>query len=163
MTEPVVITLLGEPQGKGRPRIGRMANGRPIAFTPAATRSYETALRVAATHAMGDRAMLEGPVTVEMVATFPVPASWSGVQRRRALFGSRRPTTKPDLDNLLKTLDAFNQVVWADDRQVVEATVSKLYGTQPGLTVTVRELVAVEHAAAPAKAPVEDLPLMAAG
>jgi len=133
--DPVVITLLGEPQGKGRPRIGRGAHGRPMAFTPAATRSYEAALRVAATQAMQGKVPLEGAVSVTMVATFPVPASWSRRKRAAALDGSLLPTCKPDVDNLLKTLDACNEVVWRDDRQIVQAIVTKRYGEQPGVMI----------------------------
>lgn len=135
MPEPVVITLLGEPQGKGRPRIGRGAHGRPMAFTPAATRSYEGALRLAATQAMQGRVPLEGAVLVEMIATFPVPASWSKKKRAAALARDLLPTCKPDVDNLLKTLDALNEVVWRDDKQIVRALVWKNYGEQPGVVI----------------------------
>lgn len=161
MAEVVSIVLAGEPRGKGRGRVGRLADGRPTIFTPAETRKYETALRVAATQAMAGRTLLEGPIRVEVVATMPVPLSWSGVQRRAALWGNRRPTSKPDVDNILKILDALNQVVWADDRQIVEAVCVKRYGAQPGLAITAWELIAVQPV--PAPKPVDDLPLLAAG
>lgn len=138
----IVIILAGAPQGKGRPRIGRMANGRPMAFTPANTRSYESALRLAAQERMRDRAPWDGPIELQMEARFPVPASWSRRKREDALAGRLAPTTKPDADNLLKTLDALNEVVWRDDRQIVSATVRKLYSERPALWIRVAPLLA---------------------
>lgn len=131
----VLVSLRGAPVGKGRGRVGKLRDGRPVVFTPAATRSYETSLRVAGTNAMEGLTPFDGPVAVEMVSTFPVPASWSAAKRRRALTGLLRPTTKPDADNLLKVLDALNQIVWCDDRQIVQATVIKRYGDEPGVAI----------------------------
>lgn len=134
-TEPVTIELRGPPQGKGRGRVGRGAGGRPVVFTPAATRSYEGMLRLAAAEAMRGRLPIDGPILLEMVATFPVPASWSVRKRQQALDGILSPTTKPDADNLLKVVDALNEIVWRDDKQIVVAMVTKRYGAEPGLSI----------------------------
>ena len=156
--DPVVIELRGMPEGKGRGRVGRLKNGRPMVFTPAATRKYEDALRYAASQAMQGRAPLEGALSVQMRATFPVPTSWSKKKQAAALGLAHRelawpslakwpdlhpkiyPCVKPDVDNLLKTLDALNEVVWRDDKQVCEATVVKRYGAEPGIAIVVRVL-----------------------
>lgn len=134
MTE-IVIELLGVPQGKGRPRFVR-ATGH--AFTPAKTRSYESMLQGAALDVMGGRKPLDGPVRVSVEAYFPVPASWPKSRRAAALSGERRPTTKPDADNLLKVLDSMNEVVFRDDKQIVTAQIDKHYSDRPRLVVTVR-------------------------
>ncbi|MCC6776660.1 MAG: RusA family crossover junction endodeoxyribonuclease [Hyphomicrobiales bacterium] len=135
---PVVqIVLGGTPQGKGRPRFVR-ATGH--AFTPAATRRYESALRYAAQQAMGTSTPLDGPLCVVVVAIFPIPASWSGKKRAEALSGSLWPTVTPDADNLLKVLDALNEIVWRDDKQVVDARVVKRYGERARLIIEVREI-----------------------
>lgn len=43
-----------------------------------------------------------------------------------------------DVDNLLKIVgDGLNKIVWVDDRQIVEASVTKKYGSQSSLTVSV--------------------------
>lgn len=132
----IIIALRGAPVGKGRGRIGKLRDGRPVVFTPAATRSYEASLRVAGTDAMEGLEPLDGPVGIEVVATFPVAASWSGVRRRQALAGQLLPTTKPDSDNILKICaDSLNQIVWCDDRQIVQATVIKRYGAEPGVVI----------------------------
>ena len=127
----VDIFLPGEPIGKGRPRF---AMGRT--YTPPATVAYEYALKTEAALAMRQTGLepFEGPVAVKVVAYFSIPKSWS--KTRRA--GAYLHTTKPDLDNVLKMLDALNGVVWLDDAQVCEATVSKRYTTdEPGLQITV--------------------------
>lgn len=134
MTPAVVIRLPGVPRGKGRPRFSRVS-GR--AYTDAQTESYEGALRLAASQAMSGEPPLSGPLALIMTAVFPVPVSWSRVRRRNALSGKTRPTGKPDCDNLLKTVDALNQIVWKDDAQIVSALIMKEYGETPGVTITV--------------------------
>ena len=47
-----------------------------------------------------------------LTATFPVPTSWSRRKREAALTGTIQHIKKPDCDNLLKCVDALNQVVW---------------------------------------------------
>lgn len=134
---PVTIRLAGVPVGKGRARFVR-ATGH--AFTPEKTRNYESALRVAAGEAMIGRTPIEGPLTVSVMAAFPVPASWSKKKQQAALANLVRPTGKPDADNLLKALDALNQIVFRDDAQIVEAHVGKAYSATPELVVIVRPL-----------------------
>ena len=134
MSDAISITLAGEPRGKGRPRFAR-ATGR--AFTPEATRSYEGALRYAAHQAMAGRSLLDGPLTARLRAVFSVPASMSKGKRELALAGILVPIKAPDADNILKTLDALNNVVFRDDKQVVQATISKFYGDQPALHIEI--------------------------
>lgn len=135
VTRSVTIELFGLPRGKGRPRFVR-ATGN--AYTPQTTRSYEAALRYAAQVKMAGKAWLEGPLRIEALFAFPVPASWPNKRRADALAGLVRPTGKPDIDNLIKSLgDAFNGVVWRDDSQVVSAQVAKRYSDHPRLWVQV--------------------------
>lgn len=136
--DSVTIRLAGVPVGKGRPRFAR-ATGH--AYTPGKTRTYEAALRVAAGEAMDGREPVEGPVAVQIIAAFPIPQSWSKKKRYAALVGEVRPTGRPDLDNLLKALDAFNEIVFRDDAQIVQARISKVYATVPALTIVVDPLV----------------------
>lgn len=137
MSAPILIRLAGAPMGKGRPRFVKQT-GR--AFTPAATRSYENSLRIAADLAMNGRDPLEGPVSVTVTAVFPIPASWSKKKQDAAAAGLLLPVVKPDADNLVKMLDAFNEIVWRDDKQVVRGLISKIYGTKPELVVTVEQV-----------------------
>jgi Holliday junction resolvase RusA-like endonuclease len=132
---PIVVELDGEPKGKGRPRFVRSTGH---AFTPAATRSYEGALRLAAQAVMVGRTPVEGPLAVEVLASMPIPASWSKGKRYAAIAGTIKPTSRPDVDNLVKMLDAFNEVVWRDDKQVVSCRVAKIYSEKPSFRVEVR-------------------------
>jgi Holliday junction resolvase RusA-like endonuclease len=131
---PILIELAGVPTGKGRPRFAR-ATGR--AYTPAKTRDYESGLRYAASEAMAGRPPLEGSLSVRVTAYYPIPKSWSKKNREAAHSGATRPNTKPDVDNLLKNLDALNEIVFRDDSQIVEAFVSKHYSGRPCLQISI--------------------------
>lgn len=130
----IVIRLDGEPKGKGRPRFSRK-NG--VAFTPTPTRNYEAALRMAAQVAMVGKVPLAGPLRIQISANFSIPQSWSKKKQAAALMGEIRPTGKPDFDNLAKTADALNKIVWNDDAQVVDASITKHYTDKPHLSILV--------------------------
>lgn len=137
MSDIITIRLPGVPVGKGRPRFSRRS-GR--AYTPEKTRGYELNLSYAAAQVMGDRPLLEGALEVVVSASFPIPQSFSKAKRLDALSGALRPAKKPDPDNLLKTLDALNGVVWHDDAQCVDVSIKKFYADRPCFEVQVRPL-----------------------
>ena len=138
----IVVELPGEPRGKGRPRsrIARGGAGQQFVavYTDAKTRAYEKALAWAGKAAMGGRKPLLGPLAVTVDAVFGVPRSWSRRERDAALAGVRRPTGAPDCDNVFKTIDALQGIVFANDSQIVEARITKRYGEEPMLRVEVR-------------------------
>jgi Holliday junction resolvase RusA-like endonuclease len=138
MTRVIRIVVDGAPIGKGRPRFVRMG-GLTRAFTPTKTANYEAVLAAAGAEAMAGRPPLEGPLLVCLTAFMPIAASWSKKKAAAALEGAVRPG-KPDLDNILKTLDALNSIVWRDDAQIAEARLSKLYDTDPRLEIEVAPL-----------------------
>jgi Holliday junction resolvase RusA-like endonuclease len=129
----ITIRLPGVPVGKGRARFPRAGH----AYTPQKTRSYEASLRIAVGEAMSGTAPIEGPVSVEITATFPIPKSWSKKRKARAEAGLEYATGRPDADNLVKTLDASNEIVFHDDRQILRPTVTKVYGTIAEFVVAV--------------------------
>lgn len=138
MTAPIVtIHLPGDPQGKGRPR-AMVRNGKVHTYTPDATRSYEAALKEAAFLAMRGRTPRIGSLAVSIRADMPIPKSLSKRSRADIDGGVLRPTTKPDIDNIAKTIDALNNIVWADDKQVVSLFIEKFYSDRPALTIEVR-------------------------
>lgn len=153
MTPDVTIELLGEPQGKGRPRFRQLTTktGKAvtIAYTPAETRHYEGSLAKAAMLAMRGKGLIRGPVRVAVTAFMPIPQSWSKKQGDAALSGRIRPTTRPDWENIAKTLDAFKGIVWFDDSQVVSGNVEKYYSDTPRLLIQVSKIdVEAEYLAA---------------
>ena len=133
----VTIRLAGTPRGKGRPKFST-AGGVMRSVTPAPTRNYEAALKMAAQSAMDGTDPLQGALDLLMIAVMPIAESWPKKRKADALAGRIRPTSKPDGDNLLKMTDALNGVVWVDDAQVADATVRKFFGSAPGLLIEVR-------------------------
>lgn len=129
----IEFVLLGSPRGKERPRGTKDGHF----YTPEKTRNYEAALKYAAAEVMGDMAPLDGPLHVDLRIVVPIAPSWPKKRQEAARAGREWPTKKPDLDNIMKMLDALNLVVWIDDSQIVTTNIHKRYGDKPGLWVTV--------------------------
>lgn len=134
----IVIVLAGEPKGKGRPRFNR-ATGR--SYTPQPTAIYEDALRYAAQQTMAGAVPLEGALKIDIRAHVGIPKSWPKKKQALALRGDLRPTGKPDGDNLAKTVDALNEVVWRDDSQIVDWSIHKFYSDRPRLELRIEPLL----------------------
>jgi Holliday junction resolvase RusA-like endonuclease len=108
-------------------------------YTPAKTRHYEAALQMAAQQAMASEPLFEGPLRLTLQAIFSIPESWSIKKKKMAADGELRPTGKPDADNILKSVDALNKVVWKDDAQCIDVRIAKWYGPKPELQVSIEE------------------------
>lgn len=130
------FTISGKPFAKQRPRMTR--TGR--AYTPKATVQFEAVVRsIAARHFPKP---LDGPVSVEIWASFEPPKSWS--KKKTAQHINRHHTQRPDLDNCMKAiLDGLNRVAFADDAQVAEMQLRKVWGPTNGTVVTITPLQAV--------------------
>ena len=127
----VSFVVPGMPVGKGRPKFARRGNFT-VAYTPEKTASYENLVKVKAEEAMRGRILIDGPVSVDIELYVTPPASWSLKKQRVALLGESFPTSKPDLDNVIKGLfDACNDIVWKDDKQVVSLMVTKRFAETP--------------------------------
>lgn len=103
--------------GKGRPRTTRTGQ----VYTDPNDRLYEADIREKFIERCGDdMRYFDGPVTIEIVFTRPLPKS-----RPKRENGSP-DLRKPDTDNLVKTVfDALNGVAWRDDAQIVKLIASK--------------------------------------
>lgn len=122
----VFFTVPGKPQGKARPRFTRF--GKP--YTARKTRAYEETIGWAAKAAMKGRKLLSGPLAVTVTAAFVKAQSTKNTW----------PTGKPDIDNIGKAvLDGLNKIVYADDCQVVNLFVGKVYAPTAYLAISVRE------------------------
>jgi Holliday junction resolvase RusA-like endonuclease len=138
--QPITVSLLGEPVAFARMRIAARTGAH---FVPAPQRNAMAALRIEAANTMlhMGAAVLDEPVSVELLAELPIPASWSKKRRNLAILGYIRPATRPDIDNIFKLMaDAFNGVIWRDDVLVVDVHMRKIYGLQPKLVVTVKPM-----------------------
>ena len=131
----IQFTVPGQPQGKGRPRFSR-AGGFVRTYTPAATRSYEDAIRIAAVRAGAE--VMTGPLRMKIYACRQVPASASKREVSELLAGMAYCTTRPDWDNLGKICsDALNGVCYEDDSQIVDARVVKQWAFEASVTVII--------------------------
>lgn len=126
------------PVPKGRPRFSKVG-GFMRSYTPKKTSDYETQVRTQAQTVM-TREPLETPVAVYLYFRLPIPKSHSKKRQEACLSGSERPTKKPDIDNLAKSvLDGLNGVVWHDDSQIVSLHLTKVYARNPGIDLLIRE------------------------
>ena len=130
----VEFTIFGKPYAKKRPRFSRKL-GR--AFDPKENGTFENSVAsIALPHFS---APLEGPVRLDIRVTFGVPPSWPKKKRAEKLH--RPHTQKPDTDNLAKAIaDGLNRIAWADDSQVYELAVRKVWGLTDMTYVTVEGL-----------------------
>lgn len=127
MDNAIRFVIPGVPVGKGRPKFARRG-AFVTAYTPEKTASYENLVKMKAEEAMSGRMLIEGPVSVVISLFIVPPASWSQKKQRAALTGEIRPTSKPDIDNVIKGIfDACNDIVWRDDKQACDLTVKKRY------------------------------------
>ena len=119
-----------EPVGKARPRVV-VKNGRTFAFTPKKTANAEDLIRAQVCQVTE---FFEAGVPLRMVAEFVMARPKSAKKRQY-------PTTKPDIDNCYKTLtDALEKFLYANDSQIVEVAMSKVYGETPCIKVIVAPL-----------------------
>lgn len=143
VSQNVWFVVPGNPAGKARPRMSKTGH----VYTPSGTRQREKEIAALAKEAMTrdcHQRPFSGPVEVRIVARYPIPKSFTKAQRAAALKGEIFPTVKPDFDNVQKmACDAMNGVVYADDKQVCSAYISKRYGENPGMTVCVTEFVGI--------------------
>ena len=122
--------VIGPPQGKARARTFYNPKlGRSQSVTPEKTVLYENLVKQSFLEAKENETYFEKePVSVRILALFPIPKSTTKKNRRRIAAGELRPTKKPDADNIAKVIcDALNGVAYGDDTQVVELTVGKRY------------------------------------
>ncbi|MEM0767569.1 RusA family crossover junction endodeoxyribonuclease [Staphylococcus haemolyticus] len=83
--------------------------------------------------------LLNGNLKVTLSFYFKVPKSWSN--RKKLLAIGQYKRTKPDIDNLIKTvLDAANDYLWKDDNQIVEIHSFKQYAEEPKIILEVEEV-----------------------
>lgn len=119
----IIIALDIRPVPKARPRFSKFGH----TFTSQKTKDFESMLKAKARATMIEHKLkpLEGPIFATMVFGFACPKSASKKRRAELLAGCH--TSKPDLDNLVKTIDAFNDIVWRDDSQIMSISASKCY------------------------------------
>jgi Holliday junction resolvase RusA-like endonuclease len=139
MTFMVTFKVEGTPVPKARAR--HVLHGTRLrSYTPEKTRTYEALIKEAAKQAMGSTEPLETPVTLYLYIRVPIPKSCTKKRLEAIANGSEKPIKKPDASNILKSVeDGMNGVVYKDDSQIVNIHVTKVYSSQAGVDVCVKE------------------------
>ena len=136
----VKFTVLGEPQGKGRPRF--RSTGKFVqTYTPDRTASYENLVRLEYRRQCKDYRFLDGTaIDMRITAYFAIPKSASKKKRQEMLEHRIRPQKRCDWDNIGKIIsDSINEIAYKDDAQIVDAQVRKFYSDTPKVVVTIQE------------------------
>ena len=131
----------GRVQGKARARtFYNKRMGKMQSITPEQTKSYEDLIRWSY-KAAGGQYLGDKVLSVDIMAYYPIPKSFSKKKREEAKADRVYPTTKPDCDNIIKVvLDALNGVAYYDDKQVVCVSCNKYYGDTGYLKIDISEL-----------------------
>lgn len=146
----LVVTVLGEPKGKGSTKSfipkrgdGSMVtrpNGAPMVVTTDDSgkpgKAWASMVAGSVAEAMQDAGMAPVPkavpVVLEMIFYRPRPAAHFGTGRNADVLkpsAPMAPSTKPDVDKLVRAiLDALKSVAWYDDGQVTGAPAWKVFG-----------------------------------
>ncbi len=130
------LTIQGKVQAKQRVRLGRYSR-----YTPEQTKNYENWVKLSFINQYPNFKPLENELQVSIKAYFEIPKSVSKKKREQMLNGNIRPTIKPDLDNIAKSvLDALNGLAYLDDKQIVFLEVEKFYDVSPRVELMVEEI-----------------------
>ncbi len=133
----VEFTVSGDPVPKGRPRM----TSRGHAYTPERTRKAER-LIADAFRMLKVKPFIDVAVSIRIECVFAPPRSWSKRKQLNAIDGAVKKVSKPDIDNLAKTVcDALNGLAWGDDSQIVKLSATKRYGSESYTTVRISEEV----------------------
>ena len=134
----IQFTVFGEPVAQGRPRFARMGNFVKT-YDPAESKDYKSRVLAAALEVRPEKP-LDMPLSVTIKAYRSIPKSMSKKKATQAMIGEIRPTTKPDIDNIVKGVkDALKGVIWRDDSLVVNLQAGKWYSVTPRVEISVRE------------------------
>lgn len=134
------FTYYGEIKGKGRPRF-RNAGKFIQTYTDPKTRQYEATLKEAYLNAKQESFMNPAEqLKFKMKVFQPIPKSTTKKKKNEMIEGIIRPTKKPDIDNIIKSVfDSLNQVAFYDDTQIIELEVSKFYSETPRIEITIEQ------------------------
>ncbi len=144
----VDIFIEGQPHGKerARSRIVKARSGRPYAthYTPSKTRNEERRIAALGAEAMAGHEPTANPVVLFVDVGFQISKSWPEWKKQEAYADRIKPTGKPDLSNILKSIeDGLNGIVFVDDSQIISVSMSKRYSRSVGVTVIIKEAVGI--------------------
>ncbi len=132
----LTFEIPGDVQAQQRPKFSRYGNGVSVR-DPKESKDYKSFVRLVASQVAPDELITE-EIRLSIVVYRKIPKSFSKKKHQQAVDGVLKPTTKPDIDNLVKGIkDGLSKVIWHDDSQVTELVARKLYSDNPRAEVTI--------------------------
>ncbi len=133
--------VLGKVKGKGRPRFARHGNFVK-SYTDADTVNYENLVKLSFLNSGCEAFSEDKQLRAEIDIYISIPKAVSKKKRQEMMLGNIRPTKKPDIDNILKSLfDGLNKVAFNDDTQIVEVKARKYYGEQEKVVINIFDIL----------------------
>lgn len=143
--QEIKFVVLGEPQGKGRPRFVTRYNPETKksfgkARTPEETIVYENLVKTEYNRQCdGFRFPDDAMLDMRIMAFYSIAQSKSKKKKEAMRNYEIRPTKKPDADNVIKVIaDSLNQVAYRDDAQIVDTMFRKFFSDKPRIEVSIR-------------------------
>jgi Holliday junction resolvase RusA-like endonuclease len=129
----ISLTIPGPPVGKQRAHVCKSGH----AFTPVKTVNYEALVKQTFAVKYPDFVPMPGPV--RMILSIYLMES-KETQRKLKKGVKLYPTIKPDISNILKSIeDALNGLAYVDDKQIISVYAEKKYSLRPCVEVIVAE------------------------
>lgn len=137
----IMFTVWGDCHGKGRPKFKRVGSFVRT-YTDETTTNYENLVKLSYINS-GSSSYLNNETLKAYIRIYQsIPKSESKKKQAKMLSGELRPTKKPDIDNVLKSIfDALNKVAFNDDTQIVEIQCAKYYSNEPRVEIVIEEIV----------------------
>lgn len=123
MPETIELMVPCEPVAAARPRVSKWGT-----YYPKKYKDFKAELTEKIKELWGNRAKIAGPIQLSI---------WLHCTKPRT---SKLDYPMPDVDNFAKAvMDSANDIIFDDDKQVVDLSVSKRWVTlgQPGVSMTI--------------------------
>lgn len=140
--ETIEFKIVGKIKGKQRPRVSTFG-GFARAYTPKETIEYENLVRLSFLEQYPNFIPYDSkkPLKVVLKCFKAIPQTFSKWKKELALDKIIRPTVKPDLDNIAKSvLDGLNKVAFSDDSQIVDLHIESYYSNAELIIVSIQEI-----------------------
>jgi len=136
----IEFKVFGNPVAQGRPRFFRKGDFVGC-YDPKTSKSWKETIKWQAIETLSSKSgkydpvvhITQGAITMTLNFILPRPKSLP----KKVIHHIK----KPDLDNLAKAVkDALKGIAYRDDSQIVSLIVTKEYGEQTGVMVTIMEI-----------------------
>ena len=140
MTSTISFHVPGEARGKARPRVTQHGGHT---YTPDPG-GWAASVTAAATVARDDPALAEytGPVGLSITVDRAMPKSWSN-KKKQAMSGMPCLSTPDSVNVAAAIMDALNHVLYKDDKQVADLSISQSWRIDHGTWTVVMYTVAL--------------------